>query len=493
MSDQQANLLFFFDEDLPARFRNVHFVYGPVERLGVLLRGDAMADKGSANISQSKIFKLEDGTYRMYYWSYGSRCGKDPNEQIPRILVATSKDRLHWDKPDLGQVKISGKGTNILQIEGLELQIGVGPCQLRLAEDHWRMYFWGCENQTRLWSCLVAESKDGLHWKVINDGKGVLYHPPVKEAGPLLCDLAEKLRKDPEEYERTEGLRLKRLQANDSCTFYYNEKGGFETFNVYLFQQKPEWGRDVDLGHKGICWLRVIVRRTSADGIDWSDPEFLVWPDEKDPWDMQFYNMPVSNYAGWRIGILGHYRTERGQDFCFQELAFSRDGHKWSRPLRGAWFYPAQKEETGGIYPGGDWLVDAGEDWLLYYTGCCSPHDVFDPDVYPQSILGVRIPKNRLLGVAAGRVTGDFMTEPIFLSQDQIKVDANIRGWLRAELCDIFGRKIEGYHLMDCDTVTGDCQDHILRWKGKDTAGYRYKPVRLRFEFTDGEVFCVKY
>ena len=85
------------------------------------------------------------------------------------------------------------------------------------------------------------------------------------------------------------------------------------------------------------------------------------------------------------------------------------------------------------------------------------------------------------------------MTEPIFLSQDHIKVDANIRGWLRAELCDIFGRKIEGYHLMDCEPMSGDSQEYILRWKGNDTAGYRYKPVRLRFEFTDGEVFCVKY
>ena len=65
MSDQQENLLFFFDEDLPAKSRNVHFAPGPVERLGVLLRGDTMADKGAASIFLSKTYKLKDVSYRL--------------------------------------------------------------------------------------------------------------------------------------------------------------------------------------------------------------------------------------------------------------------------------------------------------------------------------------------------------------------------------------------------------------------------------------------
>ena len=494
MSSPQSNLLFFFDEDLPARSRNVHFAYGPVERLGVLLRGDTMADKGAASVFNCSAFKLEDGSYRMYYWSYGSRCGKDPNEQIPRILVATSRDRLHWEKPDLGQVKIDGQGTNILEIEGLDLQIGVGPSQVRLGENHWRMYLWGCENGTRLWSMLAADSDDGLHWKIINDGKAMLFHPPIPEAGPLLCDVARQLRRDPEEYERTQGLIIRKLQANDSSVVYYDPNKGFEIFHQYLLDNKPEGGRYADVPWNSASFLRVMARRTSDDGIAWSDPEFLIWPDAKDPWDLQFYNMPVSNYAGWRIGLLGHYRTEAGQQDCYVELAFSRDGHKWSRPLHGAWFRGKHKEDTGCVYPAGEALVDMGDHWRLYYTGSSTTHDVFELDSGTRhTIMAVNVPKNRLLGVAAGTVTGDFMTEPIFLSLDQIKLDANIRGWLRAELCDIFGRKLEGYHLMDCDTVSGDCQDHVLRWKGKDSAHYRYKPVRLRFEFTEGEVFCVKY
>jgi hypothetical protein len=40
MTNQEPQLLFFFDEDLPAKSRNVRFKYGPVEHLGPRVVGD---------------------------------------------------------------------------------------------------------------------------------------------------------------------------------------------------------------------------------------------------------------------------------------------------------------------------------------------------------------------------------------------------------------------------------------------------------------------
>ena len=493
MPTEQENLLFFFHEQLPPNSRNVHFVYGPVEHLGVLVAGDTPPDQGAASIFSSKIFQLEDGTYRMYYWSYGSRCCDDPNESLPRGLVATSTDGLHWEKPDLGQVKVRGEGSNILQIEGMDLQICVGPSPVRIAENHWRYYFWGCENKTRLWALLAADSEDGLHFKAISDGEGQLYHPPIPECGPLLVEVARNLRRDPQESEREQTLRVNRLQSNDASSVYYSEEYGFEVFHQYLVESSTQPERVVDVPYNCPAFLRTISRRRSEDGIHWENPEFLIWPDEKDPWDMQFYNMPVCDYAGWRIGLLGHYRTEDGQQTNYVEMAFSRDGSQWSRPLRGHWFEGVHKEDARSVYPSGDALIDMGDHWMLYYTGVPNPHSVLDEDDYQQYTLAVKAPKNRLLGVGADKVTGGFLTEPIFLSQDEIRIDANIRGWLRAELCDMFGRKFEGYHLMDSEPISGDSENHVLRWKEKSSAAYRYKPVRIRFELTEGEVFCVKY
>jgi len=493
MTSEQAKLLFFFDEDLPAKSRNVHFAYGPVEHLGVLVSGDTPADQGAASIFSSSTFQLEDGSYRMYYWSYGSRCCEDPNESMPRGLVATSTDRLHWEKPDLGQVKVRGEGSNILHIEGMELQVCVGVSPVRIGKNHWRYYFWGCENGTKLWALMAADSEDGLHFKVLDEGRGQLYHPPIPECGPLLTEVARNLRRDPQEYEREQTLRVNRLQSNDATHVYYSDAHGFEIFHQYLVSSETQPDRVVDVPYNCPSFLRTIARRRSDDGIHWGNPEFLIWPDEKDPWDQQFYNMPVSDYAGWRIGQLGHYRTEAGRQTNYTELAFSREGSQWSRPLRGHWFEGSQPEDSASVYPSGEGLIDMGDHWMVNYTGVPNPHSVVDEDDFQQYTMAVRVPKNRLLAVAADKVTGEFMTEPIFLSQDEIKVDANVRGWLRAELCDIFGRKHEGYHLMDSETVSGDSQDHVLRWKGKDSAEFRYKPVRIRFEFAEGDVYCVKY
>ena len=493
MTNQDPQLLFFFDEDLPAKSRNVRFKYGPVEHLGPRVVGDTRQDYSAASMFCSKIFTLEDGTYRMYYWSYGSLCCEDPKESMPRGLVATSTDLLNWEKPDLGQVQLDGKDTNLLHIEGLELDIVVGCSQVRISENHWRYYFWGCERDTRLWALLAADSEDGLHFKMINDGRGLLYHPPLPECGPLLCDVAKKLKHDPEEYERDMTLRVNRLQSNDASTVYYHPDHGFEIFHQYLVENRPESGRVVDVPYNCPAFLRVMARRRSDDGIHWGLPELIIVPDEKDPWDQQFYGMPVCDYAGWRIGLLLHFRTEAGQQTCYVEQAFSRDGTNWSRPLRGHWFEGAHPEDAGGIYPGGDALIDDGDSWLIYYTGVCTSHDIVNETDWKQSACAVRVPKNRLLAVAADEVVGEFMTEPIFLSQDEIKIDATIRGWLRAELCDVFGNKLAGHHLMDFDQISGDDTDAVLTWKGSNTAEYRYKPVRIRFELLDAELYCVKY
>jgi hypothetical protein len=60
MTNQEPQLLFFFDEDLPAKSRNVRFKYGPVEHLGPRVVGDTRQDHSAASMFCSKIFTLED-------------------------------------------------------------------------------------------------------------------------------------------------------------------------------------------------------------------------------------------------------------------------------------------------------------------------------------------------------------------------------------------------------------------------------------------------
>jgi len=100
-------------------------------------------------------------------------------------------------------------------------------------------------------------------------------------------------------------------------------------------------------------------------------------------------------------------------------------------------------------------------------------------------------PKHRFVGLAAGKTAGGFFSDSLFLQSGEICIDADVRGWLRAELCDIWGNKKEGFHLMDCQEVTGDATHHVLKWEGESTANFIYEPVRLRFEFYDATVYSV--
>lgn len=101
--------------------------------------------------------------------------------------------------------------------------------------------------------------------------------------------------------------------------------------------------------------------------------------------------------------------------------------------------------------------------------------------------------KHRLVGLQAQQIPGGFLTPVFFLQAPEIRIDAAVRGWLRAELCDPWGRKLDGYHLEDCLPIRGDYTGHVLRWSEKGTAPLQYDALRLRFEFADAKVYNVLF
>jgi hypothetical protein len=236
---------------------------------------------------------------------------------------------------------------------------------------------------------------------------------------------------------------------------------------------------------------RLIHRRFSEDGLNWSDAELIVMPDSRDPWDLQFYFMSVHWHEDWMIGRIGYYRVADGLQTMDTDLCFSRDGRHWGRPVRGGWI---PRSEDGfdkmGIYAAASW-VDLGDRWLTLYSGTPVPHNAVK--AYESAPMAASFLKNRFVGLAADRTPGGFMTEPFFPAGETIRVDADIRGSLRVELCDAFGRKLTGFHMMDSVPVTGSSESHVLRWKTASSADHRFECLRLRFEYTDGEIYGVDF
>jgi hypothetical protein len=202
----------------------------------------------------------------------------------------------------------------------------------------------------------------------------------------------------------------------------------------------------------------------------------------------------VQYHEDWLIGSLGHYRVENKQQTLDLELAFSRDGRRWERPLRGG-FIPreAGSRDAEGVYAPNAW-IDQGDRWLCLYTASARKHNQHArTDLPPSCIMAASWQKHRFIGLRAGMVPGGFLTPVFYPQSPEIRLDADVRGWIRAELCDAWGRKIAGYHLEDSVPIQGDDTMHVLRWQERDTAHFQHDPVRIRFEFADADVYNVAY
>ena len=461
-----SHRLFFFEENGHAKAYGVHHVYAPVKKL------ECHVDEGGqgfACVDFGDPIKMEDGSYRCY------GTVRPADESTMAIGLWQSKDALDWKPVNLG--------INFDNLPGDQTAVGL-PNVIRLRNGKWRMYFWKHrDGQLRY---LIAESNDGLKWRVLDVNKPALYHPHDgglwKLAEGLSPHETVKIDLPPEEI-----LARKRLWSNDSTHVHYNEQlDRFECYSVWLHPAIPERRVDVD-NAPGIH--RLIHRRLSKDGITWSDAELIIMPDDRDPWDLQFYFLSVHRQEDWMIGRLGYYRVADGLQTMDTDLCFSRDGYRWERPVRGGWI---PRSEDGldkmGIYAGGAW-IDLGDRWLTLYSGTPVPHNAKS---HKSGVMAASFAKNRFVGLEASRTPGGFMTEPFFPA-GEVHLDADIHGWLRAELCDAFGRKIPGFNLMDSIPVTGDSESHILKWKSASVSSHLFECLRLRFEYSDGAVYGVSF
>ncbi len=500
-------MLYFYDDAAIAGIANLECVPGPVEKLGQVLEPDQPSDGRRCMSFCSSIVPLEEGGWRLYYSVSDFKAG------LRGIAVAESADGRHWEKPTLGQLQVAGKDSNRLAVAGL----GEGvtrysqPQVCRTAAGTWWMYFW--VNHRPYLRYVLAASEDGLEWAVAEFERPVIYHPlelgsciwtpgvppPVDDAvtGPDQKAL-ETFVPGPEaqwgqlleQLDADELVRLKGLRANDAVYVYLDEESGlYELYAPWPLCNVEDSPRRVEHDNAPFM-VRAIHRRTSSDGLEWSDAELLIAPDEGDPLDQQFYYLAQHRQQGWRRGMLGSYPVhDQTMDI---ELCFSRDGRRWERPLRMPWIEREDPEEAGMVYAPNR-LIDEGEQWLLLYTASPGRHgDIRTAE--RATVRAARFPKHRFLGLrppAGG--PGYLWTRPFVLGGTEIRVDAQIDGRLRAELCVPFGRPLPGFTKANSSVISGDSTGHVLSWKGADPRHYAHNAVSLRLEVEKGTVFNIHW
>jgi hypothetical protein len=100
------------------------------------------------------------------------------------------------------------------------------------------------------------------------------------------------------------------------------------------------------------------------------------------------------------------------------------------------------------------------------------------------------------VSVNATLAGGEFITKPFTFSGTKLDINysTSAAGQIRVELQDAEGKALPGFALDDCQPTYGAHISRIVKWKdGEDVSVHAGKPVRLRFEISDGDLFSLQF
>lgn len=225
------------------------------------------------------------------------------------------------------------------------------------------------------------------------------------------------------------------------------------------------------------CWAE------SEDGIHWKNEQGVLHADKQDPPTANIQFMFVMQYGGYYVGFL----TMHDEAGCFRiQLSWSKDGLHWLRPWRDSWLDigPHNAFDAGMVLGPADPILWEKEMWFPY-GGFPVKHDSKQTDW--QSAIGIAT--CRLDGFAAwqaGETTGELVTQPLRCDGDRLFVNADAKdGEVVVEVLDENGNPVGGLQGRFCRAIVGDTLQARdagwAQWKDTDMGVVKGRTIRLRF------------
>ncbi|MCY2962183.1 MAG: hypothetical protein NT069_00780 [Planctomycetota bacterium] len=406
---------------------------------------------------------LRDGErFRMWYECYD--VDGWPTTDDTSFCYAESQDGIHWTKPELGLHNYKGSSANNI----LFRQVGEGKHRSRV---HGHGLF------------IDPTAPPDSRYKCVSQGmfQGI-GDRPYYIAGMTSPD----------------GLRWTR-QATPICPVFADSQ--YSAFWDESLKQYVLYGR---VGGRG----RAIGRSTSAR-FDTFPPLKLVFENSDDnPPRSDWYNPACSQYPGQKsLYVMLPSQFRHQPDTLDIHLAVSRDGVKWTSPDRSTPFIPLGRPEDfdGGSLYAANGIVEVGDELWFYFSGAKLKHEettiekLAKPEnrrVFSRAVAK----KDRLVSLhtdeSSGEKPGTVETIPILFEGNQLHINAATRagGVVRVALLDEQGKVIPGRGLDDCIPFEGDQVSHRVAWKtGFDVADWASKPVSLRLELVNADVYSVRF
>lgn len=431
--------------------------------------------------------------YRLYYkaWKIRIKAGKTVSAKMPDIYMccAESRDGRTWTKPNLGLVYHEGsKANNIVlsrdSLEGVQADPG-HPAIFRDENPRAKTRYKGfVRGQDGVLGLYAIESTDGINWKVMADT-------------PVITDGAFD---------------------SQNLAFWDEARGEYRAYWRYF--QEGEVTKDV-WDPRG---PRSIRTATSPDMIHWSHQADLTYvgdpPDEQlyvnqikpyhraphlligfparyieRPWSSSMRALPDCEFREFRSTAQERYGTALSESL----LMCSRDGVSFTRWPEG--FLRPGPERPGTWNYGHQYLA-----WHLVETvSDLGPHAPNELSLYAvenywmepgSSLRRYTLRLDGFVSIQAPASGGGCVTKPLTFAGSELRLNfaTSVAGDIKVEIQDEAGQPIEGFALDDCDPIYGDSVDRPVVWKqGTQVSDLAGRPVRLRFELRDADLFSFKF
>ena len=357
------------------------------------------------------------------------------------VCYATSKDGIHWEKPELGLIEFNGSKKNNIVIE---YDHGVAVIKDLQETDPKRRYkaIHPQEDDTPVWF-----SSDGIRW-----GK-------KRYVGPI-----------------DDGDTNQAVWWDENIGKYVVITRGWD-------RSGPESkGRYARLGH------RRATRSVSSDFLHWSKPEFAIKGLDL---RMQIHDMLVAPHAGVYVGMVGLFDVTTSKQWC--ELAWSPDSIKWHRIQPGKALIP-----NGPVMGDYDWgCIFASKpmirkDEILLYYGANDGRFMGWRSGY---LALARLRPDGFAGyeqIAGGsNKTGSLTTKAVSVVGDSLCVSADVApsGFVKVTLLDK-----DDNELAEGRLVTKTVSDAKIEWKdGFSLKRLKGKQIKLKVELRESKLFSFSF
>jgi Concanavalin A-like lectin/glucanases superfamily len=437
------------------------------------------------------VFEDANGLIRLYY-----RVGGE------RLAVLTSRDGVHFDKPDIHPS--SGGSGNIV----IDEPVGMGTIFVdpNAPPDERIKYMTGYHGR----GIYVYTSPDGYHFRR-NDtaalpfraaSQSIAYYDDQRQKYVAFhrTDMPESVDGKTERSfvmtETTDALRpwpFKPLTQAEQREIGKHRRIG-TTLPWYL-DNGP-----LTPGGFGVEYPIVFGPQESFDPVG---TDIYVPKNVKYPWASDTYlAFPIFYFHYDGDGpptrqVLGEKDRNRGSGTLETQLEVSRDGIHWKR-------YPRPAYIGIGRHDGFDihknyiahGMVRRGDEIWQYYLGSEQYHSNWSRSGR-EAVFRVVQRFDGFISADTPYTGGTLVTRPLIFKGNRLvlNIDTGATGYAQVGLLDEKGKPIKGFAVDDCVYINGDHIETEVEWakKGRDLAALAGQPVQLVFRMRGTKLYSMQF